>query len=65
MLGSDVYRYFMKRIWWAYPLYLLACTPGLRGIFNQGYRAFARNRFRFSTLCGLAQRKQTSFKNPW
>jgi len=30
--GADVYRHLMRRIWWAYPLFLLACTPGLRKI---------------------------------
>jgi predicted DCC family thiol-disulfide oxidoreductase YuxK len=52
--GADVYRHCMKRIWWAYPLYLLACAPILRQIFDWSYRTFARNRFRFSKACGLA-----------
>ena len=51
--GADVYRYFMKRIWWMYPLFLLACAPGLRCVFDWAYRTFARNRFRFSKACGL------------
>jgi predicted DCC family thiol-disulfide oxidoreductase YuxK len=51
--GAEVYRYFMKRIWWAYPLYLLSILPGGRQTFNWAYRAFARNRFRFSKACGL------------
>jgi predicted DCC family thiol-disulfide oxidoreductase YuxK len=51
--GADVYRHLMSCIWWTYPLFLLASAPGLRGIFNWGYRTFARNRYRFSTACGL------------
>jgi predicted DCC family thiol-disulfide oxidoreductase YuxK len=51
--GADVYRHVMRRIWWAYPLFLLACTPGLRRLFDLGYRTFAINRFRFSSACGL------------
>ena len=27
--GADVYRYVMRRIWWAYPFYLLSVTPAL------------------------------------
>jgi predicted DCC family thiol-disulfide oxidoreductase YuxK len=54
--GADVYRHLMRRIWWAYPLFLLTCTPGLRQIFDWGYRTFARNRFGFSSACGLAVR---------
>jgi hypothetical protein len=53
---SLVYRHLMRRIWWAYPLFLLTCTPGLRQIFDWGYRTFARNRFGFSSACGLAVR---------
>jgi predicted DCC family thiol-disulfide oxidoreductase YuxK len=51
--GADVYRHLMKRIWWAYPLFLLACAPVSRAVFDWGYRTFARNRFRFSRACGL------------
>jgi len=56
--GADVYRHLMRRIWWAYPLFLLACAPVLGRIFDFAYRAFARNRYRFSTSCGL--RNQSS-----
>ena len=51
--GADIYRHLMRRIWWAYPLYLVACAPGLRGVFDWCYRTFAKNRFRFSSACGL------------
>jgi predicted DCC family thiol-disulfide oxidoreductase YuxK len=51
--GADVYRYVMRRIWWAWPFYVLACAPGLRRVFNAAYRAFATHRHRFSRACGL------------
>ena len=51
--GADVYRHVMKRIWWAYPFYVLSVTPVLRSVFDWCYRTFARNRFRFSKACGL------------
>jgi len=44
VLGADVYRYIMQRIWWTYPLYLLSVTPVLRRVFDAGYRKFASNR---------------------
>ena len=51
--GADVHRYVMRRIWWAYPLYVLASAPLLRNIFDWGYRTFANNRYRFSGACRL------------
>jgi Uncharacterized protein conserved in bacteria len=51
--GADVYRYLMRRIWWAYPLYLLSSLPLLRNIFDWGYRTFADNRYHFSRACRL------------
>jgi predicted DCC family thiol-disulfide oxidoreductase YuxK len=51
--GADVYRYVMRRIWWAYPLYLLSTAPLLGRVFDWGYRTFAVNRYRFSRACRL------------
>ena len=51
--GADVYRYVMRRIWWAYPLYLLSLAPLLSRVFDWGYRTFANNRYRFSRACRL------------
>ena len=51
--GADVYRYVMRRIWWAYPVFLFSLAPLGRQAFDWGYRTFARNRFRVSQACGL------------
>jgi acetyl esterase len=51
--GADVYREVMKRIWWAWPCYLLSRVPGLRRVFDWAYRSFARNRLGLSAMCGL------------
>lgn len=51
--GADVYRYVMRRIWWAYPLYLLSVIPGFRRVFDWGYRTFAQHRMRISASCGV------------
>ncbi len=53
LAGPDVYRYVMRRTWWAYPLYLLTITPLLRLLFNRAYRTFANHRHQLSTACRL------------
>jgi predicted DCC family thiol-disulfide oxidoreductase YuxK len=55
--GADVYRYAMRRVWWAWPMYLFAVTPGFRKLFDWGYRTFAVNRFRVSSACGFGVKK--------
>jgi uncharacterized protein YqjF (DUF2071 family) len=57
LAGADVYRHVMRRLWWAYPLYLGASAPGLRRVFDAAYRAFADRRLRISHACGLAARQ--------
>jgi predicted DCC family thiol-disulfide oxidoreductase YuxK len=52
-VGADAYRYVMRRIWWAYPLYLMSIMPIGRGIFDWSYRTFARNRHKISKTCRL------------
>jgi predicted DCC family thiol-disulfide oxidoreductase YuxK len=51
--GADAYREMIRRIWWAFPLYVLSVMPGTKGVFDAGYRGFARHRYRFSTACGM------------
>ncbi|HXG52629.1 MAG TPA: DUF393 domain-containing protein [candidate division Zixibacteria bacterium] len=51
--GTEAYRYLMRRIWWATPLYALSILPGLRLLFDGAYRAFADNRYRISRACRL------------
>ena len=53
--GADVYRHILRRIWWAYPLFLASTAPGSRRLFDLGYRWFATNRFRVSRACGLTR----------
>jgi predicted DCC family thiol-disulfide oxidoreductase YuxK len=51
--GADVYRYAMRRIWWAYPMYLFSVTPLLGSVFNRAYRLFADHRHHVSRICRL------------
>jgi len=49
--GAEVYRYLLRRIWWATPLYLISILPVFRALFDAGYRAFADNRYFISRAC--------------
>lgn len=51
--GADVYRYAMKRIWWAYPFYLFSIVPLCRNLFNWGYKTFAAHRYKVSRICKI------------
>lgn len=57
--GPDVYRYVLRRIWWAYPGYLLSLAPGFRTVFDWAYSTFARHRGTFSASCGLEAPSET------
>ena len=51
--GADAYRYAMKRIWWASPVYLFAIAPVSRNVFDGCYRRFAAHRHQISNACQL------------
>lgn len=53
LAGAEVYRYAVQQIWWARPLYWFSITPGLRRLWDWGYRTFADHRHEFSAACGL------------
>jgi predicted DCC family thiol-disulfide oxidoreductase YuxK len=61
LAGAAVYRYLMRRIWWATPLYFLSTLPILRDLFNAGYRAFADNRYWISRSCHLPARRDENY----
>jgi predicted DCC family thiol-disulfide oxidoreductase YuxK len=56
IVGADVYRYVMRRIWWAWPLYVISIAPVASRIFDWSYRTFAANRYRVSQACRLGPR---------
>jgi predicted DCC family thiol-disulfide oxidoreductase YuxK len=51
--GADTYRYAMRRIWWAYPIYLFSVAPLSKQVFNWGYQRFATHRHQISRACKL------------
>ncbi len=44
--GADVYRFFMRRIWWMLPLYAASTLPGIRRFFDWCYETIADHRYR-------------------
>jgi predicted DCC family thiol-disulfide oxidoreductase YuxK len=58
LAGAEVYRYLMRRIWWATPFYFLSILPVFRQLFDAGYRAFADNRYWISRTCHLPARRE-------
>ncbi|HXY31649.1 MAG TPA: DCC1-like thiol-disulfide oxidoreductase family protein [Candidatus Methylomirabilis sp.] len=52
--GADVYRYIASRIWWMYPLYLLARAPVVSALVDRAYRVFADHRHAISASCGVS-----------
>jgi len=53
-IGADVYRYVMRRLWWAWPFYVLSIAPLGRPMFDSGYRMFATHRRQISSTCRIA-----------
>jgi len=51
--GAEAYFYCMKRIWWAWPLYVVFELPVFNAMFRLCYRAFAQNRYKISRVCRL------------
>lgn len=54
IVGADVYRYVMKRIWWAIPFYVFSVLPICRRVSNWSYRMFATHRYCVSNACRLS-----------
>jgi predicted DCC family thiol-disulfide oxidoreductase YuxK len=52
--GAEAYLYCMKRLWWAWPLYVLFTLPLLSWLFRACYRMFATHRHAISRACRLA-----------
>jgi predicted DCC family thiol-disulfide oxidoreductase YuxK len=51
--GADAMVYICRRIWWAWPVWLISNIPCATSVFRFGYRIFARNRQRISGACKL------------
>jgi phosphonatase-like hydrolase len=58
--GAEAYRHALRRIWWAWPVWLLSVLPLARWVFDRGYRTFADHRHRISRTCGLSPQGETA-----
>ena len=53
IVGADVYRDVMRKVWWLLPLYLFSVMPLGRQTFDLAYRLFKNNRYRISKACRM------------
>jgi predicted DCC family thiol-disulfide oxidoreductase YuxK len=58
--GAAVYRYVMRRIWWAWPIYFASTLPVLRNVFDGTYRRFADNRYWISRTCHMPRKPRVA-----
>ncbi|MEX0777585.1 MAG: DUF393 domain-containing protein [Phycisphaeraceae bacterium] len=58
--GADALVYLARRIWWTWPVWVLAHLPGVRPLLWRFYRWVAANRYRFGrTTCDLSTDRRT------
>ena len=56
IIGPDVYRFIMRKIYWTYPLYFFSLIPPLRNIFDMACREIAKNRYCIASAAGRHSR---------
>src|SRR5438093_1489015 len=59
--GADAAVYIARRIWWAWPIWLISRIPGAMPMMRRGYRFIARRRNRISRSCALPDNDDASF----
>ena len=51
--GADAVVEIARRIWWAWPLWLLSQMPGARPLLHAAYRIIAANHHCIGDACGV------------
>lgn len=51
--GVDALLHIARRIWWCWPIWMVAQVPGVKGIFGMIYRRIARRRHKLSGVCQI------------
>lgn len=51
--GADALIYIARRIWWAWPVWVISLVPGARWLMRRLYSRVARNRHRISGACRI------------
>jgi membrane bound O-acyltransferase family protein/DCC1-like thiol-disulfide oxidoreductase len=59
--GADAAVYIARRIWWAWPIWLMSRIPGGMPMMRRGYRFVARRRHRISRACALPNEGDSPF----
>ena len=49
--GASALAAIARRIWWAWPLWVLSCVPGAMPLLDAAYRWIARNRHCLNGAC--------------
>jgi predicted DCC family thiol-disulfide oxidoreductase YuxK len=55
--GADAVVEIARRIWWAWPLWLISRVPGMKPMLRAGYRVIATNRHCIGGVCALPRRR--------
>ena len=56
--GADAIVEIARRIWWAWPLWVISRFPGVMGILRAGYRILAANRHCANGVCLITHRSK-------
>jgi len=54
--GADALLRIARKIWWAWPLVVLAQIPGAKFLFRTAYERFAANRHCLNGICPMPQK---------
>lgn len=54
--GADAVVEIARRIWWAWPLWLVSCVPGVKPLLRAVYRIVAANRHCQGGVCAIHRR---------
>ncbi len=57
--GADGIMQIARRVWWAWPLFVLAQVPGMMILFRATYRVIAARRTCLGNACQLAVQRRT------
>lgn len=63
--GADAIIYLARRIWWAWPLFLLSGVPGVTLLLRKAYRWLAAHRHRFHAPSADACRLRGPHRVSW
>ena len=63
--GADAVIELTRRIWWAWPFFLMAQIPGAKVLLRKGYKWFAERRHCFSGTCLIERSEKRHRRIPF